>query len=128
VATSTLHVCVTCRSEATAPDAERPGARLLAAVERRHASERAGVTVIGVACLSNCQRGCSAAVTGADKWTFVIGGLDPDLHAGEILQFARQHHAHDQGLPIWRERPDYIRKNTIARVPPLPLHSHKEQT
>jgi predicted metal-binding protein len=112
VATSTLHVCVTCRSEATAPDAERPGARLLAAV----------------ACLSNCQRGCSAAVTGADKWTFVIGGLDPDLHAGEILQFARQHHAHDQGLPIWRERPDYIRKNTIARVPPLPLHSHKEQT
>ena len=67
-----------------------------------------------------------ARLTGASKWTYVIGGLDPDRHAGDILEFARQHQAHEEGLPVWRERPDHIRKNTIARVPPLP--SHKEQT
>ncbi len=84
------------------------------------------MTVLGVACLSNCQRGCSAAVTGQGKWTYVIGGLDPDRHVGDILEFARLHRAHEQGLPAWRTRPDHIRKNTIARVPPL--HALQEQT
>lgn len=123
---STLYVCVTCRSEATPPDVERPGARLLAAVEGRHESERAGLKVVAAECLSNCQRSCSAAVTAPGKWTYVIGGLDPDLHAGDILEFARLHQAHEQGLPVWRERPIHIRKNTIARVPPM--QSIKEQT
>lgn len=100
-------------------DVERPGARLLAAVERRDEHERAGLNIVAVECLSNCQRSCSAAVTAPGKWTYVIGGLDPDLHAGDILQFARLHQAHEQGLPVWRERPPHIRKNTIARVPPI---------
>ena len=34
---------------------------------------------------------------------------------------ARLHQAHDQGLPVWRERPDHIRKNTVARVPPMQM-------
>ena len=38
---------------------------------------------------------------------------------GDIVAFARLHQAHDQGLPMWRERPDHIRKNTVARVPPM---------
>ena len=79
------------------------------------------LTVLGVACLSNCQRGCSAAVTGQGKWTYVIGNLDPERHAPDILAFARQHSSHELGLPVWRERPEHIRKNTIARVPPMPL-------
>jgi predicted metal-binding protein len=107
-------------------DGERPGARLLAAVEGRPEPERAGLNVVAVECLSNCQRSCSAAVTAPGKWTYVIGGLDPDLHAGDILEFARLHQAHEQGLPVWRERPIHIRKNTIARVPPM--QSVKEQT
>ncbi len=98
---------------------QRPGARLLAAVERRDEAERAGLDIVAVECLSNCQRSCSAAVTAPGKWTYVIGGLDPDLHAADILAFARLHQAHEQGLPVWRERPVHIRKNTIARVPPV---------
>ena len=121
---STLYVCVTCRSEATPSDVERPGARLLAAVEHRDEAERAGLNVVAVECLSNCQRSCSAAITAPGKWTYVIGGLDPDQHAGDILHFARLHQAHEHGQPVWRDRPIHIRKNTIARVPPL--HSIKE--
>jgi predicted metal-binding protein len=51
----------------------------------------------------------------------VVGHLDPDLHVGDILQFARQHQAHTDGLPVWRERPEHVRRNTIARVPPMPI-------
>ena len=62
---------------------------------------------------------CTVAVSGPGKWTYVIGALDPEQHADDVVRFARLHHAHDEGLPVWRERPVHIRKNTIARVLPL---------
>ena len=125
MATTILYVCVTCRS--TPPvtgDALRPGARLLAEVEQRLAADRAkggdeGIAVVPANCLSNCPRGCSAAVSASGKWTYVIGDLDPEQHAGDIIDFARQHRAHEQGVPEWRERPEHVRKHTIARVPPV---------
>lgn len=119
---TTLFVCVTCRTqapEAAPPDELRAGARLLAAIETVPAAQRAGVTVVGVECLSNCNRACTVAVTAPGKWTYVLGALDPDLHARDVLAFAQLHQRHDAGLPAWRERPEYIRKNTVARVPAL---------
>jgi predicted metal-binding protein len=62
-----------------------------------------------------------SSVAAPGKWTYVIGNLDPERHAADILAFARQHSLHEQGLPVWRERPEHIRKNTIARVPPMPI-------
>ncbi len=113
---STLFVCVTCRSAADGAADPRPGARLFAAVS--HAA--ADLDVVPVECLSNCRRSCSAAVTAPGKWSYVIGGLDPDRDVAEIVHFARLHRDHADGLPVWRERPEHIRKNTIARVPPMP--------
>ena len=124
ISCSTLYVCTTCRGSEAATDAPRAGARLLAAVERQSlergsAETGGGPAIVGVECLSNCSRSCSAAVPAPGKWTYVIGNLDPDRHAADILAFARQHSGHEQGLPVWRERPEHIRKNTIARVPPI---------
>lgn len=114
---STLFVCITCRPPDSAwpVDQPRPGATLFARLK-----ESAGdLEVVPVECLSNCQRSCSVAVSAPGKWTYVIGHLDPDRHVAEILQFARAHKAHEHGLPVWRERPEYVRRNTIARVPPM---------
>jgi predicted metal-binding protein len=123
VTTTILYVCVTCRGNATdaSPQAVRPGARLLAAVEQRLAGVGGDdrIDVVPANCLSNCPRGCSAAVSGSGKWTYVIGDLDPDRHAGDIVEFARLHRAHEQGVPEWRDRPEHVRKHTIARVPPV---------
>lgn len=121
--TSTLFVCVSCRgsTEATSSEGVRPGALLLQALERQCAAEGADLDIVPIECLSNCQRGCSVAVSAMGKWTYVVGGLDPDVHAADVVRFACQHRAHAEGLPVWRERPVYIRKNVIARVPPLPL-------
>ena len=119
---STLYVCMTCRGNGEVIAGEpRPGARLLAAIEQGSAEAGEGIAVVGVECLSNCARSCSAAVAAPGKWTYVIGNLDPEQHASDILAFARQHSAHELGLPVWRERPEHIRKNTIARIPPMPL-------
>jgi predicted metal-binding protein len=130
VTTTILYVCVTCRGTAAgAPDvpvAERPGARLFAAVGQRLAAADGGdgdgdrgIAVVPANCLSNCQRGCSAAVSASGKWTYVIGDLDPDQHAGDVVDFARLHRAHEEGVPEWRARPEHVRKHTIARVPPV---------
>jgi predicted metal-binding protein len=129
VSTTILYVCVTCRGSAgDVPVAERPGARLYAAVEQQlQAHEDEGIAVVPANCLSNCQRGCSAAVSASGKWTYVIGDLDPDRHAGDVVDFARLHRAHEEGVPEWRSRPEHVRKHTIARVPPVKAAtSHQE--
>lgn len=131
--TTILYVCVTCRGTPPvafdAPAALRPGARLLAEVEQQlAASGHKEIDVVPANCLSNCPRGCSAAVSGSGKWTYVIGDLDPDRHAGDIVDFARLHQAHEQGVPEWRDRPEHVRKHTIARVPPVkPAAPSQEQ-
>ena len=122
--TTILYVCVTCRGNAAvaADDsaAPRPGARLFAAVEQQlNAGGNDGIDLVAANCLSNCPRGCSAAVSGSGKWTYVVGDLDPERHAGDIIDFARLHQAHEQGVPEWRDRPEHVRKHTIARVPPV---------
>lgn len=133
--TTILYVCVTCRgAPPVTADAPRPGARLLAEVEKRLAADRdegddEGIDVVPANCLSNCPRGCSAAVSGSGKWTYVIGDLDPERHADDIIAFARQHRAHEQGVPEWRDRPEHVRKHTIARVPPVkPAAPSQEQS
>ena len=124
---TTLFVCVTCRDAAAPPSDEvRPGARLLDAVRSAKAADDT-LEIVGVECLSNCTRSCTAAVSAPGKWTYVVGHLDPDQHAADILQFARLHHATTDGLTVWRERPVHVRKNTIARVPPTDF-SPKEPT
>ena len=47
----------------------------------------------------------------------MVAGLAIETRGVELIH--RFHHAHAEGLPVWRERPVHIRKNTIARVPPL---------
>ncbi|WP_134680502.1 DUF1636 family protein [Paracoccus ravus] len=76
------------------------------------------VAVTPVECLSNCSRGCTIALRGAGRWTYVYGNLD----AGQVEVIreglARYLDAAD-GLVPWRERPEHFRKNCIARIPPL---------
>jgi predicted metal-binding protein len=120
---SKLFVCITCRllGEATEDAQPRPGARLMKILSQRLDGGEEDIEIVPVECLSNCTRGCTVAVSGPGKWTYVIGALDPDQHADDVVRFARLHHAEANGLPVWRERPVHIRKNTIARVPPLPV-------
>ncbi len=112
---STLFVCVTCRRDGDTAE-PRPGARFHATLKERAGDD---LEVVPVECLSNCTRACSAAVSAPGKWTYVIGHLEPDRHVEDMLAFARLHRASADGLTVWRDRPEHIRKNTIARVPPL---------
>jgi predicted metal-binding protein len=114
-----VYVCVTCRGpggeDAPDPDA-RPGARLAAATER--AADGSGIEVRRLSCFANCSRGPSAAMRANGSWTYVFGGLD-ETNAGALIDGAKLLAAAADGILPWRGRPDVLKRNMIARVPPL---------
>jgi predicted metal-binding protein len=124
--TTTVFVCVSCRRGSGEEDdaLDRPGRALVEAIESRLASDGPRqLTVAAVDCLAVCKRPCTVAFCGADKWTYLIGDIDPDSHADEIIAAARSFAASENGIVPWRERPQSFRKGVIARVPPI---GHKE--
>jgi predicted metal-binding protein len=81
----------------------------------------AGIELLPTECLSGCKRGCTVAVEAAGKWSYVIADLDPEKHATGIVTFAEQYAAQPDGVPIWRERPEIIKRSVLAGIPPLPV-------
>ncbi|MEO1154120.1 MAG: DUF1636 domain-containing protein [Pseudomonadota bacterium] len=113
-----LLVCVKCRKGREIPeDDTRPGAHLLDRLLAGDVPE--GVRVRGVECLSNCDYGCSVALRGVGRWSYVYGNLDETADAEMILHGAARYQATADGLVPWRERSQHFRKNCIARIPPM---------
>lgn len=111
-----LTICRTCRPEGDA-SAEPPGAQLGKRAAAAVTAHGARVEVRAIACLSACSRSCAASVAAPGKFSYVIGGLAPD-DAEDLAVFAIAHSQAPDGVPAWRARPEKIRKNTVARVPP----------
>jgi predicted metal-binding protein len=95
----------------------RAGARLLEGLRLADLPET--VRLVPVECLSNCTRGCTVALRGPGRWTYIYGNLDPALHMDTLIDGIARFAAAPDGLVPWRERPDHFRKNCIARIPPL---------
>ena len=118
--TVTLHVCVTCRAGEQGDELVRPGRRLhdaLVETQRRDGGPQ-GFRVAEVECLSNCDRGCSAALTGPGRWSYIYGDLS-EASVDDLLVGAARYAATSDGLVPWRERPTIFRKGVIARIPPF---------
>ncbi len=129
--TTTIFVCTTCRrgTEALEPLGGRSGFKLHEQLSELHEADALrAIELRPVACLSNCSKGCNVAFVSPGKWTYVVGNLEPGAHAGDILTFAQQYSTHPEGLPVWRERPESIRKGVAARVPPLSMAPAPEET
>ena len=116
----TLHVCVTCRAGEPGDDIVRAGRRLYdALIEAQGRNDGAqGFRVAEVECLSNCNRGCSAALTGPGRWSYIYGDLN-ETSVDDLLTGAARYAATPDGLVPWRERPTIFRKGVIARIPPF---------
>jgi predicted metal-binding protein len=111
--TMQLVVCTTCRLPGANPEAPRDGARLSDALTAH------GIAHHKQECLSACTRGCAVVFRGKGRWTYVQGALDPDRDLSDLLTMIRAYGETTDGVVPWRLRPEVIRKNTIARIPPL---------
>ena len=117
---TTLYVCVTCRAGEEDDTAVRHGRRLHDALTeaQRHQDGGANFRIVEVECLSNCSRGCSAALTGPGRWSYIYGDLS-EASVDDLLAGAARYAATPDGLVPWRERPTIFRKGVIARIPPF---------
>jgi predicted metal-binding protein len=117
MAEAELLVCVKCRRGLDLPgEARRPG-RVLA--DRVAAGLPDGVRLTEVECFANCEQGCTIALRGPGRWTFVYGNLT-EADAEIVTAGAARYAGAPDGLVPWRERPLHFRRNCIARIPPLP--------
>ena len=115
-----VSICTSCRV-GSGDDAVRPGRELLDATRAALGSQagvQAGVLVRPVECLGVCKRPVTAAVSGADGFTFVFGDLDAASGAEALAHFARDYARTDYGFVPWRERPQVLRRSLVARIPP----------
>ncbi|MEM6938996.1 MAG: DUF1636 domain-containing protein [Pseudomonadota bacterium] len=116
-----LYVCHACKAgEVHENDADRPGARLFAALQDLPVPD--GVEVVGVKCLSACSQGAAVALAAPGKWSYVYGRMGAE-DASDILTGAAAYAASSDGLVPWRERILQFRKQSLARVPPMPLEA-----
>ncbi|MGY9046287.1 MAG: DUF1636 family protein [Rhodobacterales bacterium] len=113
-----LLVCVKCRrGQEMAEGDRRPGQALYDALE---GLERpVGLRVTPVDCLQNCDHGCTIALRGGARWTYVFANVDEVGDPAMILDGALRYHATGDGLIPWRQRPEHFKRNCVARIPPL---------
>ena len=117
----TLYVCVTCRAGEEGETTPRAGRRLHDALTeaQRHQESASVFRIVETECLSNCNRGCSVALTGSGRWSYIYGDLN-QASVDDLLTGASKYAATEDGLVPWRERPAIFRKGVIARIPPSP--------
>ncbi|MBZ8141202.1 hypothetical protein CLD22_14970 [Rubrivivax gelatinosus] len=114
-----LLVCNTCRPPGAPRDGVAAGQQLFEAVQALAAADPGAPRVRAVACLSACGRSCSAALQAPGKYSYVFGDLQADAaSAADLLAAAARHQALEDGQIPWRERPESLRRGTLARLPP----------
>ncbi|MDW3180890.1 DUF1636 domain-containing protein [Roseobacter sp.] len=116
--TTELLVCVKCRRGLEIPEDERrPGQRLYDTLAQSDMPP--GIRLKAVECLQNCDYGCTIALRGGDRWTYIYGNIDEVSHPDVLIDGAARYNATQDGLIPWRERPEHFKRNCIARIPPL---------
>ena len=114
-----LAVCLTCRAgQEIGDDAPRPGRLLFEALSARCGDDDPAADLLGVECLSLCDHGCSAAISVAGKWSYLLGGLDPAM-ADDLLTYARAYAVSKTGLVLPSKRPASLANMIMGRMPPI---------
>jgi len=113
-----LAVCLTCRAgQEMDDDAPRPGRLLFDALSERCNGDGPAVDLLPVECLSLCDHGCSAAISVAGKWSYLLGGLDEAM-ADDLITYARAYGVSKTGLVLPSKRPASLANMVMGRMPP----------
>ena len=115
-----IYICSSCRPKDSDPDdPSRPGEDLAKDLSAKLSA--AGLndkfSLKLVQCMSVCKRPATAAIMSPGKFTYTIGDLDPLTAADDLITFAKLYEETIDGVTVWRERPEQIRKGVISRTP-----------
>ena len=110
-----LHVCTTCRAGQPLGEGEAPPGRRMHDAIAAH-PEAGAVELREVTCLSVCDGGCAAAISMPGKWSYLLGGLAPEL-TGDLLAYARSYAAHPTGTVLPSKRAASLARMIRGRLP-----------
>lgn len=113
-----ITICTSCRHKDTAC---KPGYELIAKLRKAISTAGGAVQdsfeISGVACMAGCDRPCTVAYHATQKVTYLFGDIDPETDIDDLVQFAEQYAALDDGWCASGSRPGKLRVATLARVP-----------
>ena len=120
--------CTSCRNQSQEC---RPGhdliRRLRAALDVAVDVAGDGFEVEGFACLAACNRPCTVAYRATAKTVWLFGDVDPDADIDDLVAFAAQYAASEEGWFIAADRPGKLRRTAFARVPSLVIRSDRQR-
>ncbi len=115
-----LIVCTTCRREGSTADAPSDGCALYETVRALFDvwSDRGGCVLIGVECMSGCNRSCTVGLAAPGKPSYLFGGLAPTAEtAADALALVAQYRDKPDGVLEQRTRPLSFRRGILAKIP-----------
>src|SRR3546814_1555522 len=108
-----------CSSDLLCEDSEgAPAGRHLYEVLLAATSGSPDIGIAPVDCFAVCERPVTLAFQGAGRWSYLVGGADPQCDVADILAAARAVAASPDGIPAMADRPPFFRRGVIGRMPP----------
>ena len=119
----TLHVCTSCRIARTPrePKENRQGFQLYHDLREAISMSplKECVDVKPAACLSLCPRPCAIAISSSESWTYLFGDQVPTKTTADIIECLSSYLNAPNGFMTREERPKYLRRSILGRVPPI---------
>jgi predicted metal-binding protein len=72
---------------------------------------------MGTACMSNCTRPLSVALSAPGKATYMLAEIDPAEDRAALVELAQLYASKADGQTKLLERPKTIRRKIIGRIP-----------
>ena len=128
-----MFVCTSCESAHRTKQAIRTsgGERLLRQLQALHESlPLEALSIQPTECLGACEQNCAIALSASGKHTYLFGNLPTDDErlestAAAVMTGASQYCAKPDGTLSYIKCPELLKKNVLAKIPPLPeSHSH----
>lgn len=124
---SVLFICQKCNFTQTEAEKKgvRSGFRLLTKTYEVFKNQKPAkqIEVRAMSCFGLCKKSCAAAIMAEDKFGYLMGELDPDYAAEDLVEFAICHANTPDGIVPKSRRNETVKNSIIARIP-LPRLDH----
>jgi predicted metal-binding protein len=84
-------------------------------------SQRSELEIRAVGCLWICSHPCAIALSVPTKPTYFLANVPGADTAEALLQWSEQYLNSQDGSIPWKQFPEVLKTNFVARIPPSPL-------
>lgn len=115
-----VQVCVECGTKAARPG-EAPAGEALYDLVSNILQDRGfdGLTARKVACLGNCDCDCRLALADPDRWSWMLGDVDPRTDGAFLREVLALWVKAPNGLIPKTDRPEALTEKALGRMPPV---------